>query len=311
MSERIDAYAHIGLPRFVTAEQFLAVMDRHGIQKAIVAAADTCPDIGEVSRAVVEYPQRFRAVGVPLGATFAEISASLRRQAESGFLGIRIFDRMIAEHPHLLGVMADLNLIPWVVGGPALAPAAKLLVNFLQAAADRCVVAPHFGGATSPQVLETPGPVRELFEQPRLLVIFSRHGAYDPDLVRGWAAALIEKIGCQRILFGSEFPVCLWRNESYQSTLDWARALDPNLDAGAFGGENAYRALWQRPVLAPRQIAAPPLPGSGMVNLFTRQGLEIPEKIHQRLLARYLADSGGDADYRAFITRLLIDAGKE
>ena len=67
MSERIDAYAHIGLPRFASVEQFLAVMDRHGVQKAFVAAADTCPDIDEVSRAIVEYPERFRAVGVPLG----------------------------------------------------------------------------------------------------------------------------------------------------------------------------------------------------------------------------------------------------
>ena len=107
---------------------------------------------------------------------------------------------MIAEHPRLLGVMADLNLIPWVVGGPALEPAAKLLVDFLEGGADRCVVAPHFGGAASPQVLEPPGWVRDLFEQPRLLVIFSRHGAYDPDLVEAgrqrWSKRLAGSAFC-------------------------------------------------------------------------------------------------------------------
>jgi predicted TIM-barrel fold metal-dependent hydrolase len=307
MSERIDAYAHIGRPRFVTVEQYLAIMDRHGIQRAVVAAADTCPDIGEVSRAILEYPQRFRAVGVPLGETFAEISASLRKQAECGFLGIRIFDRMLAEHPRLLGVMVELNLIPWVVGSPALAPAAGLLADYLKGAEDRLVVAPHFGGAASPHVLEENSAVRELFEHPRLLVIFSRHGAYDPVLVRGWAAALAAKIGWKRILFGSEFPVCLWRNESYQSTLDWARVLFPDLDADAFAGGNAWRYLWQRPVPTPRRVDAPPPPGAGMINLFARQGLEIPEKLHQRLLARYLREGSGDADYRAFITRLLLE----
>jgi predicted TIM-barrel fold metal-dependent hydrolase len=307
MSERIDAYAHIGQPRFVTVEQYLAVMDEHGIQKAMVAAADTCPDIREVSRAIVEYPQRFRAVGVPLGDTFVEIRASLEHQAECGFLGIRIFDRMIAEYPRLLQVMADLNLIPWVVGGPALAPAAGLLAEFLGGAEDRFVVAPHFAGAASPQLLEAPGPVRDLFAHPRLLVIFSRHGAYEAQLVRAWAAALVEKIGWKRILFGSEFPVCLWRNESYQSTLDWVKSLGLDVDAEAFEGGNAARWLWERPVRPPRRVDAPAPAGSGVINLFARQGLEIPEKAHQRLLARYLEGSRGDADYRAFITRLLLE----
>lgn len=308
MSERLDAYAHIGLPRFVTAEQFVAVMDRHEIQKAVVAAADTCPDIHEVSRAIVKYPHRFRAVGVTLGSSFGEICASLSRQAQSGFLGIRIFDRMIVEHPRLLGVMGDLNLIPWVVGGPALAPAAGLLVDYLEGAEDRYVVAPHFGGVASPAVLDVPGIVRDLFEHSRLLVIFSRHGAYEPQLLRAWAGALVVKIGWKRILFGSEFPVCLWRNESYQSTLDWVKTLNLSPDPDGFYGENASRCLWNRPVPSPRLIDEPHSVAPGTINLFARQGLDIPEEIHNRLLARYLQGAGLDPDYRSFITRLLLEA---
>lgn len=34
-------------------------MGAHGIQRAIVADADTYPDLPEVSRAILEYPDRF------------------------------------------------------------------------------------------------------------------------------------------------------------------------------------------------------------------------------------------------------------
>lgn len=310
MFESVDAYAHIGLPRFITVEQFVKVMDRHGVQRAIVAAADTCPDLHEVSRAIVEYPERFRAVGVPLGSTFDEIAISLRNQARSGFIGIRIFDRMIVEMPGLLKVMGELNLVPYVVGGPGLSPAARQLAAFLEGGADRLVVAPHFAGAASPAVLEVPGPVRDLFDHPRLLVIFSRHGANDTQVIGDWARALIGRLGWSRILFGSEFPVCLWRNESYASTLEWVKTLEQPVDEALFYGGNALRSLWNWPAGSPRRIGKTHRPTGGLVNLFNRQGLEIPEEVHQRLLARFLVDNPDGLDYRAFITRILVEAGQ-
>lgn len=308
MSERIDAYAHIGLPRFATAEQLLSVLDRHGVARAVVAAADTCPDLAEVSRAAAAYPERLRAVGVPLGETEAEIRASLEYQARAGFLGIRIFDRMLAAYPALLEGLGDLGLVPYVVGGPALAPAAKLLADFLAADDGRLVVAPHFGGVAAPELLDAPGPVNELFSHPRLLVIFSRHGAHEPLAVRAWARALAAKIGWGRILFGSEFPVCLWRGESYQSTLEWVNGLEPPETAGeAFAGGNARR-LWERRLPPARELQAPRPPAGGKVTLFPQLGLDIPEELHQRWLARYL-ESGGGEDYRVFVTRLLLAGG--
>jgi predicted TIM-barrel fold metal-dependent hydrolase len=311
MSERIDAYAHIGLPRFAAAEELIRELDRNGVQKAIVAAADTCPDIHEILRAIRRYPDRLRGVGVPLGRTFNELRDSLRQQAACGFLGIRIFDRMIAEFPELLQEMAELKLVPYVVGGAGLAPAASLLADFLAGAPDRLVVAPHFGGAADPAVLDAPGPVRDLFSHPRLLVIFSRHGAYDAQLVQSWASALIEKAGPERILYGSEFPVCLWRNESYQSTLNWAQTLDPAPDPDRFYGGNARRYLWEKslPPASPIELAGWVVPGT--VRLFGGQGIDLPEAIQQELLASYLQEEGRGEDYRAYITRIFLERLKE
>jgi len=319
MFEHIDAYFHLGLPRFVNVEQTLQVMDAHGIDRAIVAGADTCPDLAEVSRAIVDYGDRFRAVGVPLGNSLDEITDGISHQAACGFLGIRIFDRMIAEYPSLLRVMGDLALIPYVVGGPALAPAAQLLVDFLEGGSNRWVVAPHFAGATDPGVLDCPGSVRDLFQHPRFLVIFSRHGAYDQLVVRLWAKKLVAALGWERILFGSEFPVCLWRNECYQSTLDWAKTLDVPFSAEqqkGFYGEKVRKAIWDHPLspakivdtrYSPRHWPTPPT-----VPIFTDQGLDLPTRLHRRFLENYLAgEQENFPDYRTYLTQVLVGIAED
>jgi len=313
MSERIDSYAHLGLPRFITVEEWIQVMDRHGIRKGIVAAADTCPDLPEVSRAILEHGDRLRAVGVPLGDTPEAISASIRHQAECGFLGIRIFDRMLAAHPSLLRLIGDLGLIPWVVGGAALAPAAGLLVDFLEAGADRWVIAPHFAGTADPRLLDSPGSVLDLFRHPRFLVIFSRHGAYDLQQVRLWALRLVDLLGWERILFGSEFPVCLWRNESYQSTLDWVQTLGVPFSReqqAAFYGGTADLIFWKRSLPPARPVDAGYSPQfwktPDTLPLFPRQGLDFPTSLHRRFMQRYLAgDYQNSSDYRTYLMQAI------
>ena len=318
MSKRIDSYAHLGLPRFITVDEFIQVMDRHDIQRAFAAGADTCPDLPEVSRAIVEHGERFRAVGVPLGDSLDEIEESIRHQAACGFLGIRIFDRMIAAYPSLLSLIGDLGLIPWVVGGPALAIAAQLLVDYLKVDPYRLVVAPHFAGAAEPQVLDFPGPVRDLFQHPRFLVIFSRHGAYQQQVVRAWAQKLVTLVGWERILFGSEFPVCLWRNENYQSTLDWVKTLDVPFSTGqqdAFYGGTASQSLWDRPVqparLVDRKYSPESWPTPATLPLFTSQGIDFPVELHRRLLSHYLAEAYKNfTDYRTYLTHVFVENGR-
>ena len=313
ISKKIDSYAHIGLPRFVTVEEMLEAMDENGISQAVVAGADTCPDLGEVSRAIVEHGDRFRAVGVPLGNSVEEIGESIEHQAACGFLGIRIFDRMIAAHPTLLRLIGELGLIPWVVGGPALMPAAKLLVEYLEADLDHQVVAPHFAGAADPSWLDSPGPVGDLFDHPRFRVIFSRHGAYDPQYLQPWAEKLVNRLGWERILYGSEFPVCVWRNESYANTQEWVKKLQAPFSLtqqDAFYGANAAQIFWDRPVQAARLVDAKyhpdhwPTPDN--VPLFPQQGIEVPVELQRKLLAHYLASGKGEKmDYRTYVTQVL------
>jgi hypothetical protein len=204
-----------------------------------------------------------------------------------------------------------LNLIPWVVGGPALEPAARLLLEFLDKDPDRWVVAPHFGGVASPVLLDHPGPVRDLFSHPRLLVIFSRYSAYDPQMVKEWAVALVEKLGWERILYGSEFPVCLWRNETYANTMEWVKSLGIDINEDAFYGGNALRCLWRHPIHSPQLVDRSLYPAvlntAGSIHLFPHQGLVLPEAVHRQLIERYWAEQDRYPDYRSFIAHILIE----
>ena len=49
----LDAFAHVSLPRFIGAEELLRIMDDNGVEMAMVTTADTCPDVQELSDAIV------------------------------------------------------------------------------------------------------------------------------------------------------------------------------------------------------------------------------------------------------------------
>ncbi|MFW6062399.1 MAG: hypothetical protein ACOC93_06280, partial [Planctomycetota bacterium] len=127
----IDAYAHIGLPRFLSAEQMLRVMDAHDVEKMMVSTAKTCADLHELSRAAASWPDRFRCVGLPLGRDAADRIANVRRQMQAGFSGIRIGEGLIVEQPELLEVIGQAGGTPVVLGTEALAHVAATLADFL------------------------------------------------------------------------------------------------------------------------------------------------------------------------------------
>src|SRR5438093_614852 len=101
----IDIYGHVALPRFLSAEDFLRIMDAHDVEAAVLSTADTCPDVQELSRALVAHPDRFRAIGMPTGADPAHIRDAISAQLDSGFSGIRLPARLVAEHPGLLDLI--------------------------------------------------------------------------------------------------------------------------------------------------------------------------------------------------------------
>ena len=104
---------------------------------------------------------------------------------------------------------------------------------------------PHYGVRPSGWAVSS-GSFDRLFAHPSLYVAFTRHGAMSNLPVEKWARALLARIGWGRVLWGSEWPVALWRNETYRSTLDWALRFvptDENIEAFRYG--NARRLLFE------------------------------------------------------------------
>lgn len=309
LSPNVDAYGHVSLPRFISVEDYLRAMDSSGIDKAILTTAETCPDIPEVSRAIVHHADRLRAVGVPLGRSYAEICESIEHQVDCGFIGFRVQAKMIVQYPEVMQVFGKHHIVPFVVGD--VVTAIDHLLHYLEADSRRLVVAPHFCGMTGPLLLNTPGPVLRLFQHPRFLVIFSRQGAFDSKAIRQWAAQIIRAFGWQKALYGSEFPVCLWRNESYLDTFNWIQSLDlhpTDAELAAFYGETALRLFWHRQPaathLADEKWTAKNWTAPGSVSLLPNHTLDISEETHHRLLAIYLKNDGQTKfyDYREYLT---------
>jgi len=320
MSTIIDAYGHVSLPRFASVEDFLTIMEANGIEKAILATAETCPDLAELSRAIVTFPDKFRAIGMPLGGSISEIEDCVCEQMASGFSGIRLPAPLVASQPQLLDIIGQAGGSPFIVGENGLSEAADILIQFLDRYPDCFICAPHFAGVTDPAIFIEKPIVHALFSHPRFMVIFSRQGAQNTRLIKQWTQAVLNLTGWGRVLFGSESPVSLWRDETYASTMNWVEKIGLELnrqDRQDFFYENSFRLFFAKPARPVRPIVERWCHMQGKkiapVWLFPQQSLDLPEEAHRKILTAYL-HQGGDrqfGSYRAFVTQLIMEAAED
>jgi hypothetical protein len=312
----IDAYAHVSLPRFMSAEELLWVMDENDVECAIISGAETCPDVMELSRAQVTWPDRLRAVGMPLGRDPQHVRDGVRAQMEAGFLGIRIPAATAAAQPELLDIIGEFEGVPFVMGPDVFGPAAVVLCRFLEKYPKSFVCAPHFAGIASVDLFEEMGEAKCLLDHPNFIIVFSRQGVHEPSIMGSLAAFLAWRVGWSRLVWGSEYPVCLWRDETFEWTLKWIDriGLTPSdAQRKGFYLENAKKYFFK-----PRQ--AKPLDArwdqmayrtKAPVWLFPRKTLEITEEVHRTLLLNYLSRGGEKSkSYRDFVAGLIIDAAR-
>jgi predicted TIM-barrel fold metal-dependent hydrolase len=311
----IDAWGHVSLPRFLSAEEYLAILDANGAEAGIVGTAATCPDLRELSRAAVQYGDRLRSIGMPMGRSAQERTDCIKAQMECGFTGIRLQADLVAREPKLLDIVGKAEGVPYLEGSEGYKVAAPQLVDFLQRYPECVVCGTHFAGPTDPAIFSRNEAVGHLFRHPRFLVIFSRQGYMDQAPLRVWTRALVELTGWDRIMYGSEFPVALWRDETYRSTQGWidAAGLTPTTtERRKFFYENAHRHFFQksRPArLIEAKWSHTDWKTDAPVWLFQKKGIDLPEESHRKILRAYLA-KGGDArlgSYRDFVTQLCID----
>jgi hypothetical protein len=303
----IDAYAHVGLPRFQHIDDYRAVMAAGGIDQAVLSLFDACPDVAGVHAALRRWPDTFRVLGVPLGTDDKQREAGIEAQLDAGFSGIRFADSDVSERPWLLDLVAARNRVAVVCGRPSTPKIARELLAVLERHPGAHVVGGHFAGAADPSVLTEPGPVADLFAQPRFLVVFSRHGGYPAGVIDDWARGLVATCGWQRLLWGSEAPVLFWRNETVATALSWVDRLGPTAEErAAFFGGNAHRLYFGEPV-RPVDLRLPfnfweparPIPAG-----LWASGLPVEHSIAGRLVQSWLR-AGGQGTLGEYVQTVL------
>lgn len=302
----IDAYAHVGMPRFVTIDDYLGVMARSGIDRAVLCSFDSSPDLAAIHGAISRWPEKFRGLGVPLGNDRQEMEAATRAQLAAGFSGLRLSDADVRERPWLLDIIASYGAVAIVCGQVTSPDCARLLLENLERNPQAIVIGGHFAGGGEPSILAG-GAVGALLSHPRFHVVFSRHGGFSAEAIAGWAEAVVAHTGWQRILWGSEVPVLFWRNETIASAMSWVDRLSPAAEErAAFFGGNAARLYFGRdtstaPLTLPfePQMRARPFPATILAS-----GLPIEQSVAGRLVHAWLS-AGGEGGLGTYIERLL------
>jgi hypothetical protein len=291
----VDAYAHVGLPRFISAEDYRALMTEANIDAAVLVAFGACADLRRIHSAAQAHPEQFRAIGVPLGRDRFEVESFLSAQLSAGFAGIRVEPRHIREQPWILDLAWRHDGFVYAVGDLSAEEDAMALLRALDGGERRLVVAPHMAGCGRGRAEDPRGAWDELLGHERFAVIMSRQGAYPAAIAESWARILIARVGWGRLLWGSEVPVLFWRDESLPGALHWydRLALDPE-QRRALLAANATRLIFERPVdIRPLKLPFEPVTrqNAAPVPLFPGGQLFAPETVG-RLVHDWLASGG-------------------
>lgn len=309
----IDGYAHLGLPRFWGADDYLPVMDAMGISAALVCPFDSCADLAECHRAMSLHPDRFRGFGLALGTERSEVERGIMGQLDAGFEGLRIGDAQLARQPWILDALGKEKAVAMVVGGRALADVAASLLAHLDRWPDAVVIAPHFAGPDDPDVLEGPGASAALFSHPRFFVVMSRQGLFPEMQIGAWAEALIGVCGWDRLMWGSEAPIPCWRDEQLAATPAWIKRFtkdEGNLTA--FYADTARRALLDRPRRPVAPLSLPFDPRQHEVASLAPMfpfGLSTDTRLPARVVQGWLASGGETRQPLSAYVSLLIERG--
>ncbi len=309
----IDAYGHVATPRFFTHDEFGRVMEENGVERALLSTAQFSPDLLELSRAAVKHPERFRVLGLPIGPDHAWTHACVRAQLEAGFVGLRVQGRTILDDPALLDLLAEHRAILLAVSFEPWTPIAGLLVDWLDRNPACLVLGGHFAGPADPALLDRDAGLRKLFGHPRFAVVFSRQGLMDEATLVPWAAAVIDRVGWDRVLWGSEWPVAMWRDEGYAGTQNFVDRFGPtDSQRAAFLRHNAERLIFARPALTPQLLDAAwdamPHRAPSDIHLFPR-GMHLDESEHLRLARAYLAEPAAERGRYSDFVRQVIARG--
>jgi hypothetical protein len=322
----IDAYAHTGVPRFGSAAQGRRFLQAAGIHKIAFVLGPQVPDLEQIPAAHEALGDDVRVFGIPFGRDEAQVCEIVEAQMEAGVLGFRMEPREVLAYPSALRLIGEAGRGVYATNPSGSAQACRVLSDWLETWSSGFVAAPHF---LSPRLATAGTPEREAIERlcrhPRFLAILSRHGGmgstrpYPHDDLLEWVRFALGLCGRDRVAWGSEFPVFLWRNERLTDCLAWLGNLVPTLppaDIEAFLGGNAQRVLFERPRPARGRLRVPswvePQFDRGRTVPLFPAGFPLPMPTYRVFLDRYLErlDREPDLGFEDFFREVVAQAAR-
>jgi hypothetical protein len=311
----IDAYCHVGLPRFGTAEEALTIADLYNIQKSVLVLGPQVPDFETLIQAIQQHSNRIRGVGIPFGNTPAQQIESTEILLQAGVIAMRLQGNECL--PEILTQIGESDRWIYAIGLRSGGTLAQTHINWLEKYPNGKVFAPHF---LSPNVANIDGALIDLLKHPRFFPIFSRHGGlgsqepYPHEDLKPWVERVIELAGYDRIMWGSECPVLYWRNETMPTCQNWLSELLSNENLNGFLGENAQREIFDSPIPKSETVTIPnwikeQFDHTRTVPVFDYGGLELPMNTYQQLHHRYVKQLSQNTNltFGDFVIELLAE----
>ncbi len=320
----IDAYAHIGVPKYGSLADVNRFFARLQIERGVLVLGPGIPDVASLVAARQHLGDRVRIMGIPFGATETQRRELGEVQIAAGISGMRLGTDELLANRGLIDRLGEAGCWLYAINPFASAAAMRFLLDWLERYPAGKVASPH---CLRPQPLSTASVdadlYRTLLRHPHYHAIFSRQagvGSTEPypyrDL-RPWVEDLAALATWQRLLWGSEFPIFYQRNEQPEMVRDWLLDLGLALsdeERAAFYGGNAQRLLFNDPP-PPMQLVTLPdwvneqIDEAATVYLFPPNPVYIPMRAHGILLDRYLtlATTNPTLSYAEFIGQELAE----
>ena len=218
----VDAYAHCGREKFLPVESLEAVMDA-----AAVSCAVLCQHLGQfdnsyIAAQIERRPDRFAGVAL-VDHTQPDWRERLPAIASQGFRGVRLTTMALLECPELAGGAASRGLIPLIYAPEGIEPIVPLLLELAREQPQTPIVISHLGNPTVAEHGTAGDEVLLLADARNVSVQLSGLGMFCPfpyTPLDGLIAGVIGAFGPERVLWGSNYPVC------GEGAADYGRDLD-------------------------------------------------------------------------------------
>jgi len=296
-----DAYAHVGLPRFASARDAWEVIQRWNIGHANFVLFPGSPDFEALLEVRRIAGDKVRLFGIPFGSDEEERRRYAELQVSWGVSGIRLMPFELEPHRVALEVMGEAGRWLFAINPYENEACAAQLLDWLERHPQGRIASPHFLRTdTIGSVLAKVPSFEGLLDHPRFFAILSRQGGAgegspDPYVpLHSWVEGIADRMGWDRLMWGSEFPVLYWRDELIDEAQGWLRRLLPHVtdeEWQKFTRDNTRRLFYDEPAPAPETEAIPewvqPVAGSGPATYFGAKALQVPADLHAQLMQAY------------------------